>query len=255
MLKESKNNLQLCIPGTRGTTFRSKVSLQTQRTAFKNHNWSVISPLGGKFARLVQNTVFHDSMEAKWWQFSTTTSLKHCTAACAETNVWDKQSSVTDEKVSSLMSISAWPKQWNKKHVPHSRTFRNEWIQGWNYKYHKWVNNSQHVPPSVTQLWKKHFWKEVQFLKVWLFREKNLFYHFRYCKPTQCTHLAHTHTHTHTDIMKQLWAPGSHTGSWVKQMFFKLCATHARSESLQWHWLSPERLHMVLLSTSLQMPG
>jgi hypothetical protein len=81
------------------------------------------------------------------------------------------------------------------------------------------------VPPYVTQLWgkKKTFLERSTIPKSVDIQRKNLFYHFRYCKPTQHTQVEHT------DIMKQLCAPGS----WVKQMFFKLCATHARSEFLQ----------------------
>lgn len=127
---------------------------------------------------------------------------QHCTVGCAEMNVWDKQSSVTEEKVSSLMSISARPKQWNKTHAPHSRTFRNEWIQSWNYKTCKWVNNSQHVPPSVIQLWKKHFWKEVQFLKVWLFREK---IHFLISDNANQCSVQSWNTHRHHETIICTW--------------------------------------------------
>jgi len=97
---------------------------------------------------------------------------------------------------------------------------------------------------------KKTFLERGTIHKSLAIQRKNLFYHFRYCKPTQCTELEHTqiawNNYVHLEVTQL---------SWVKQVFFKLCATHARSESLQWHWLSPERLHMVLLSTSCQMPG
>jgi hypothetical protein len=100
------------------------------------------------------------------------------------------------------MSISARPIQWNKKHAPHSRTFRNEWIQSSNYKNCKWVNNSQQVSPSVTQLWKKHFWKGVQFLKVWLFREK---IHFIISDNANQHSVQSWDTHRHHETIMYTW--------------------------------------------------
>ena len=112
------------------------------------------------------------------------------------------------ESEESLMSISAWPKQWNKKHAPLSRTFRNEWIQSWNYKNRKWVNNSQHVASSVTQLRKKTFLERGTMPKSVAIQRKNLFYHFRLCKQTQCTELEHAQTswnnYVHLEVTQEV---------------------------------------------------
>lgn len=162
-------------------------------------------------------------MEAnQWWQFSATTSHKHCTVACAEMNVWDKQSSATEEKVSRV-----W---WAFLHDPNNETRSMHRIaehlemNGYKIEITKIVNgliilNMCHI------LWynyggkKKFFFgKRYNSLKCG-YSEKRFILSFQ---------ILQSNTVEHTQTSRNNYAHLE-------------VATPTRSEFLQWHWLSTEK--------------
>lgn len=146
-------------------------------------------------------------MEAdQWWQFNATTSYKHCIAAYAEMNVWDKQSSVTEEKASRV-----W---WAFLHGPNNETRSMHHIaehlemNGYKVEITKIVNGLV-ILNMCHLLWynyeKKTFLERGTIPKSVAIQGKDLFYHFRYCKPTQ---LEHTQTswnnYAHLEVTQEV---------------------------------------------------
>jgi hypothetical protein len=172
-------------------------------------------------------------MEAnQWWQFSATTSHKHCKVAFAEMNVWNKQSSVSEEKVSRV-----W---WAFLHSPNNETRSMHHIaehlemNGYKVEITKIVNgliilNMCHL---LWHNYEKTFLARGTIPKSVAIQRKNLFCHFS---------VQSWNTHRHHKTIMHTWKSHKVRSSTCSSNFMQhmpgqnLCSDTGYSPDFTWY--------------------
>jgi hypothetical protein len=171
------------------------------------------------------------------------------TVACAEMKVCDKQSPVPEETVSRVWWAFLQCPNNETRTVPHIAEHLE--MNGYKVEITKIVNgliilNMSHL---LWHNYKKKILERATFPKSVAIQRKNLFYHFRYNKPTKCVQLEHRKTsrnkYAHLEVTQE---DGSsrRSSNFVQHMPGKSLRsdTDYRHKNFSWHAsVTPAKCH------------